>query len=332
MTSGLREIPLIDAPQGPLGLLEGQRERIGRIFDCAHRRVPELLLRWGDTHAKAWLERSDNPYLPDIDKVARLLDRSGCYALNFSFEWLCTTGCSQGASGAPHMYRTLDWLFDLGGEVVVARHEGSVGAYYNIGWPGYMGVLTGLAPKRFAAAINQAPMPYALGRYSLSLPVDWLVNRRRVARRKALPPSHLLRHVFETCTDYSQAKKMLTETPLCIPAIFTLSGVAAGECCVIERIEEEARVHEEGVAAGNHWIAPEFHGRARPRRSRLRRARMLEFLDSPLADEAWARWPILNRNTCLVVEMNAASGSLLARGVRGKEILTRDFRLDLGTA
>lgn len=322
----LPRIPLIEAPEGPLGLLAGQEGRIARLLDCAHGWVPSALLRWGDAHARRWLERSGNPYLGELREVAGVVGRPGCYALNFSFEWLCTTGCADAGGGAPRLYRTLDWLFAVGGEVVVGCHEGSAGRYYNVTWPGYVGVLTGMAPGRFAVAINQAPMSYALGRFSLSLPVDWLVNRRRVARRRDLPPSHLLRHVFESCADYREAREVLLRTPLCIPAIFVLSGAKAGECCVIERMEEEGVVHEGRVAAANHWITPKFHGRARPWRSRQRRERMLGFLEAESGEE-WLKTPILNRNTCLVVEMDAGSGGLLVQGMKGERAVTRVLRV-----
>ena len=328
MKNDLRKIPMIEASK-PVGLLDGQHERIERIFECVHKRIPVVFLRWGDKKARAWFEKSNNPYLDELDEIARVVNRPGCYALNFSFEWLCTTGCSRGSqTSAPQMYRTLDWLFKLGGEVIVALHKGNVGHYFNIGWPGYVGVLTGLAQGRFAAAINQAPMSYALGRYSLGTLPDWFINRRRVARRKSLPPSHLLRHVFENCSSYAEARKMLTHTPVCIPVIFTLSGIRSDERCIIERMEESAFVHEGDVAATNHWVTSQFYGRERPLQSRERRERMLSFLASPESfNNEWLVPPILNRHTCIVMEMNAGDGSLLVRGVCGEEILTNDFRI-----
>jgi hypothetical protein len=36
--------------------------------------------------------------------------------------------------------------------------RGPAGEYYSVTWPGYVGTLTALAPDRFAAAINQAPL------------------------------------------------------------------------------------------------------------------------------------------------------------------------------
>ena len=322
----LPHIPLIDAPRGPAQLVDGQEERIAHLLECVHGRLPAFLLRWGDSHAKKWLERSETPYAAEIREIARILGRPGCYALNFSFEWLCTTGCAIDAEHpAPRLQRSLDWIFQVGEDVIVARHESRAGDYCNVTWPGYAGIVTAMAPGRFAAAINQAPMSYALGRFSLGLPLDWLVNRRRVARRTALPPSHLLRRVFERCTTYQEAKSALMQTPLCIPAIFTLSGAQEGECCIIERMEEEFALHENQVAAANHWIAPQFHGRPRPGRSRQRRAAMLASMKAPAGDADWLQAPIVNRNTCLIVEMNAGSGELLVRGMRGERAVTQTF-------
>jgi hypothetical protein len=51
-----------------------------------------------------------------------------------------------------------------------------------------MGVLTAVAPRRFSAALNQAPIPYAFARFGLTLPVDWTVNRWRVRKQTAMPP------------------------------------------------------------------------------------------------------------------------------------------------
>src|SRR5437867_11470090 len=36
--------------------------------------------------------------------------------------------------------------------------QGIAGDYFSVTWPGYAGVLTAMAPLRFAACLNQAPM------------------------------------------------------------------------------------------------------------------------------------------------------------------------------
>src|SRR5262249_40440392 len=73
---------------------------------------------------------------------------------NYSYEWGCTTGAAPDGDGVTLM-RTLDWPFDgLGRALVVMRQQGAAGPYLSVTWPAFAGVLTGLAPGRFAAAIN----------------------------------------------------------------------------------------------------------------------------------------------------------------------------------
>ncbi len=63
------------------------------------------------------------------------------------------------AAGAPVLRRTLDWPFrGLGKCVEIAWQSGPAGEFYNVTWPGPVGVLSAMAPGRFCAVINQAPM------------------------------------------------------------------------------------------------------------------------------------------------------------------------------
>ena len=63
------------------------------------------------------------------------------------------------ADEGPVLRRTLDWPFPgLGRLVEVARQRGAAGDFLSVTWPGFAGLLTAVAPGRFAASINQAPM------------------------------------------------------------------------------------------------------------------------------------------------------------------------------
>jgi hypothetical protein len=262
----------------------------------------------------------------EIDEVARLLGQPGAYALNFCFEMGCTTACrsADGAAGM-QLYRTLDWPFRLGRDVVVARHVPPAGAYWNITWPGYLGVLTAVAAGRFAAAINQPPMTYTFGRFGLGLPIDWAVNRWRVRKATALPPVHLLRQAFEQCPSYAEAKAMLVGTPVCIPVIYTLTGTAPGEGCVIERRESDAVVHEGPVCVTNHWLNGRFRGNLRlTRNSAARLAAMRAALPSLGQSRlGWLTPPVLNRFTRLGAELDAGTGRLVVQGWHGNAPQTR---------
>jgi hypothetical protein len=83
---------------------------------------------------------------------------SGVWLLNGSYQWACTS-LAREEDGVPWLARTLDWPFPgLGRHTDVVHAKGPAGEYFSITWPGYAGVLTAMAPCRFAACINQAPM------------------------------------------------------------------------------------------------------------------------------------------------------------------------------
>jgi len=65
-----------------------------------------------------------------------------------------------------------------------------------------------------------------------------LANAAATWSIRHIPPSQLLRQVFETCHDFGEAKLRLEETPIARPTIYTLAGCRPGECCVIERTED----------------------------------------------------------------------------------------------
>jgi hypothetical protein len=326
----LASIPVIDAPDGPLHLARLQADRLAHLLGIAREILPSPLLRWADRYSEPWLRKSTSPYVDEIAEIARLLGRPGGFALNLNFEWGCTTACRASEVGGPGIYRTLDWLFRLGSDVVVARHVTTAGHYYNVTWPGYMGVLTAVAPQRFSAAMNQAPMAYTFAGFGLTLPVDWLVNRWRVRNETAMPPAHLLRRAFEACASYDEAKHVLAATPICIPALFTLAGAKPGECCIIERRERDAFVHDGSGAVANHWINPHFKGRARPIRSRARRAKLTALLASLKGDLDWLVPPVLNAHTRLAAEMSAGLETLLVQGWHGRSPRTHVLRLGPG--
>lgn len=325
----LPAIPVIDAPDGPLQLAMARAGDVRRIVAPIRRVIRAPLLRWGDRYAESSLRHAGNPYLSEIDAVARLLGQPGAYALNFSFELGCTTACrSPGKDAAVELYRTLDWPFQLGRSVVVARHAPAIGAYHSITWPGFLGVLTAVAPRRFAAAINQPPMAYSFDRLSLGLPIDWMVNRWRVRNATALPPAHLLRQAFERCTSYAEAKAMLTTTPVCIPVIYTVTGVTPDEGCIIERRERDAIVHPAPACIANHWLTTSYRGRPRGRNSYRRLGAMRTAMPlmgtQPLG---WLRPPVLNRLTRMAAELDAHSGTLTTQGWHGTVPQTRVLTL-----
>jgi hypothetical protein len=292
--------------------LECERDRAVALIDGATAGVPAAALKALDAVSRRWLAKQDSSHLAEIDAIASRLGRPGAYFLSVNYEWGCTckVAPSPDHKGA-RLVRVLDWVTPgLGRHVVAARVAAPAGEFVTLTWPGYTGVLQAMAPGRFSAALNQAPMRKPLGRYYL----DWMVNRARVWRMPHLTPAHLLREVFERAHTFDEAKRMLTERPVSTPAIFSLAGVRAAETVVIERTEEDARVHEGRNAAANHWQAALWRGHARGIDSAGRACRMHAVEPDVDSDFAWMAPPILNPCTRLSMIADAREGRLIAQG------------------
>jgi len=327
----LVDIPLIDIGGGGSAVLaDHEPGRFQDIIENGLSHYGPLALRIGDRLSRAWLERGGNPYRDEIAAVAEAAGRPGAYLLNMSYEWTCTSGAGPDPAGPGcRLLRTLDWpLTGLGRNLVVARRTGSAGDYLDITWPGFVGVVTAVAPGRFAAAINQPPMR----RWTRSCWADWAINRVRVGRRRALPPPHLLRRVFDEARDFDEARAMLSETPIAVPVFFTLAGLEPDQACVIERQEDQAASHDGPSAISNHWLAFTTAGRARGIDSQDRLAVMRQVRDRAQGNFDWVRPPILNPTTRLACEANAATGLLRLVGLEADGRATQTFEMPAAAA
>jgi hypothetical protein len=94
--------------------------------------------------------------------------------------------------------------------------------------------------------------------------VDTCIAPRRLQpRRIALRfGSDLISHlriscgqVFQCARDFAEAKAMLSETLIALPAIYLLAGLGPDEACVIERLPDRAHVISGPVCAANAWVA-----------------------------------------------------------------------------
>jgi hypothetical protein len=310
---GRTVIPLIDARVGgAAALAEAGSEGAARLIASGKRMMTPPVVALFDRRSERWARRTGNPYTDEISRIADRLPR-GVWFMNFCYEWGCTTGVADHPDGGVTMRRTLDWPFHgLGREVVVARLSGPAGGYFNITWPGFVGVITGMAPGRFALAINQAPLRR---RGPWPHPIDWTIDRFVVERSAALPPAHLARQVLEECPDFDTAARRLMETEIALPAFFTLSGVERGQGCVIEHLGAHAVRHDGPEAVANDWLSEGRRGKPRGKANSERRALMKqhgERLETSRMD--WVIPPILNKDTRLAAVMNAASGALSVMG------------------
>lgn len=310
----LPSIPVIETGRDfPLATLTHFRSRINDLFDHATRRYPVRALSALDKVSRAWLVRNGSRHLAEIDAVAKVLGRPGVYFFSVNYEWGCTCRVAPSPHGSSaRLIRVLDWLTPgLGRNLVCARVSGApAGPFVVLTWPGYTGVLQVMAPGRFSAALNQAPMRISSGLYYF----DWASGRRRVWGSRHTTPAHLLREVAEKAQTFAEAKALLAKSPLSTPGIYSIAGVRPGELAVIERTEADARTREGVHVAANHWEAAGWHGHARGLDS-PGRARMLSSVSPAFeTDFSWLAPPVLNDRTRLAALMDAREGRLEAKG------------------
>ena len=299
--------------------------RVNQLLAEAAHGLPRGGLVLADKISRAWLAGNAHPYLGEIDRIARQIRRPGGHFFNVHYEWGCTTGVKTSPDGrSARLLRVLDWRTKgLGRNIIAARIACPLGRYTALTWPGFTGVLQAVAPGRFAAALNQAPMAIPVG----LMPVDWALNRFKVWRRPHLTPAHLLRQVFERARTFTEARAMLIETPLSVPTIYTLAGLEPGEGAVIERLEEEANVLPGEACAVNAWSKPEWRGRARGPDNPGRRNAMAGLDADATFDLAWLRPPVLNYTTRLAMMADAKTGELIAQGYEADGPATTELRL-----
>lgn len=331
-TAALATIPVAEiAPGGHLRHVVDGRARARSLRDECLAWLPpaaRLMLPAIDAMTRRWLTRSASPYVGEIAAIATALDYSGVWFLNGCYQWGCTALAREEA-GTPWLARTLDWPFPgLGRHVEIARMRGPAGAFDTVTWPGFVGVLTGSAPGRFAACINQAPLRRRT-RHPWLRCCDIGLNAMATGRIRFIPPDHLLREVFETCGSYREARQRLESTPVARPVIYTLAGCRSGERCVIERTEQSFESREEDTGAANDWqrSQPAWEARVSSRymftRSyeeaavrNLGRKQQLAAWTGEFARGtfAWVTPPVLTPFTRIAVEMCPARGVLRAVG------------------
>lgn len=332
----LIDIPVIAGPVTPLELLfqETGRDRDGRgdgssyadaaralmLVSASHYgglvAMPKLgmpALKAAGSYVTPWFDRlCDAGAIPrhmadEMRAVRRLFGPAGIL-LNLSTSFGCTAAVMQTAGNEGVLIRSLDWTIGdgMGARMIVHRASGPAGDFWNISYPGFIGVLSAVAPWRFAATINQAPIPGTTGRM-----VDFIPEKDRTLRSRNIPAPLLLREVMETAPDFDAALAILRDRPLAEPIIFTLAG-ADGRHAIIERTRDQAMVHRDMAGTANHWQNGTWKGHARihgtDRNDSANRACALSaharnHPDSAIS--AWLKAPVLNHHTRQAMALDA---------------------------
>jgi hypothetical protein len=161
----------------------------------------------------------------EIEGVARQLGvpHSAVLVANLYYDALkfvlgCTAIAVDTPTGPLHA-RNLDWWAPnrmLAEYTLVTRFTGApAGPFLTIGWPGFAGALSGLAPRRFAVTLNAV---LSAERGELATPITFL-----------------LRTVLERARSYDEAVAHLARTPIASDCLLLVTGVEPGQMVVIER-------------------------------------------------------------------------------------------------
>lgn len=146
----------------------------------------------------------------------------------------CTGFAYNGPDGPVHT-RNLDWWTEnslLSDCSELFYFTGApAGDFYAISWPGYVGVLSGMAHGRFAVTLNAvlSDDPFEM----------------------ATPVSLRLREALESCQTYDEAVSFLQKVTLPSDCLLLVSGPKTGQYCVIERTpkRQATRKAENGLVA-----------------------------------------------------------------------------------
>lgn len=154
----------------------------------------------------------------------------------------CTAFAVDTDAGPLHA-RNLDWWTDnglLARDSIIVNYSQSAASrpFRAVSWPGYIGVLSGMAPGRFAITLNAV----------LSYDPPAL----------AQPVTFLLRSVFETARTFDEAVDRLVSTEIASDCLILVTGTRQGEMAVIERTPTRAAVRwpKDGyIVVANEYVS-----------------------------------------------------------------------------
>jgi acid ceramidase len=234
------DIDLTVAPESRWAALSTHADGARRLVDSYVRDLGSMgtVGMMVEAYAGAWLPPE---YRAELGAIAKMIDRPLADVLlaNLYYDAMksllmgCTAVAVDSEEGPLH-FRNLDWwthdrlLADL---TQVARVSGgeAVGPYSLIGWPGFVGAFSGVAPGRFAITLNAVASddPFEL----------------------APPMTFLIRSVLQSCRTFDEAVETLEKTRVASDSILMVTGTELGEMVVIERTPTRAslRTADNGI-------------------------------------------------------------------------------------
>ncbi|NQZ70580.1 MAG: hypothetical protein HRT89_21210, partial [Lentisphaeria bacterium] len=210
--------------------IEGKELIQSAMDDIRNVLFESKLLSWGTAQlaAKAFKKYYGNSeYYAELESFAEAWDISltDLITANLTYElsqlgesisaYACTS-LARYVKGLGWVHgRNLDWNLDgLGDKSLILKFIGPAGEFKSLSWPGYIGVLQGVAAGRFSASINYAPT---------------------TGVKNGIPPSFLLREVFANCHTFEEAVDTIVNAKTAASAFFILCGTKRHEAVVIEK-------------------------------------------------------------------------------------------------
>src|SRR5262245_21638501 len=169
--------------------------------------------------------RTANRFHREIASLARLVDADwrDVMLANVSYDFVVAQfGCSTVALPSPDgpvVARNMDWAPEdllARASYLIRCNSGGTLRFFNAGWPGASGIVTGCSTRGFAVVLNA-------------------VSCTEKVCKTGYPVLLHLRRVVEDARDFDSALQMLSTQRLTSPALFTLAGVANDQRVVIER-------------------------------------------------------------------------------------------------
>lgn len=192
-----------------------------RLLDAVLREIPANVRPLADLARL----RTMNRFHDEAVSLARLIgvDWRDVMLANLSYDLiLAHFGCSTIALATPDgpvVARNMDWWPEeilAQASFLIRYTEGDTFRFANAGWPGAIGVVTGLSGRGFAVVLNAVLSPEGVN-------------------QAGYPVLLYLRRVLEDARNFDDALRMLTGQKLTAPALITLVGSLNEQRVVIER-------------------------------------------------------------------------------------------------
>jgi len=199
-------------------------------------------------------------YVKEINAIADLLevDPNLLFASNLAYDitsW-CEAhddllgkffGCTGFIDGnGPLLARNMDWDWPRGirHHSMVIRFTDGLNEFITVGFPGHIGVISGISSSGFSLTVNQA--------YAARFTPSWT----------AMPVTWQVRRVLERAPSFKSALKLLTTEKTLTGAFYLVCGEKPGEAALIESDGDQDVVTEVGsgeyAVIANHYLTADI--------------------------------------------------------------------------